>query len=147
MRQPLTALMRTPEECQDINLSCARPDLRFFSAGACYVLAFAFLECHPRAGFRPRFIRPAVGFRGAHVYVTGGGMAFDAQGFVPEAELLGGHARAFQAAQPGWAAHVEDITVPLAEFCAGNNHRPPWDFPGDVWARALAYLRTFPAPA
>ncbi|GGR78787.1 hypothetical protein [Deinococcus sedimenti] len=147
MRHPLTALRRTPEEVRDIHLSCARPDLRFFSAGACHVLAFAFLERYPRAGFRPRFIRPAAGFHGTHVYVSDGVTAFDGQGYVPEVELLREHRRAFQAAQPGWTAEVEDITVPLAEFCAGNNHRPPWDFPGDVWGRALAYLRTFLAPA
>lgn len=146
MRHPLTALRRTPEEVRDIHLSYARPDLRFFSAGACHVLAFAFLERYPLAGFRPRFIRPAAGFHGAHVYVSDGGMAFDAQGYVPEDELLSGHRRAFQAEQPGWEADVTDIRVPLAEFCAGNNHRPPWDFPGDVWGRAQRYLLTFPAP-
>ncbi|NTX99936.1 hypothetical protein [Deinococcus sp. JMULE3] len=146
MRHPPTALRRTPEEVRDIHLSYARPDLRFFSAGACHVLAFAFLERYPRAGFRPRFICPAAGFHGAHVYVSDGRMAFDAQGYVAEDELLGAHRRALQAEQPEWLADVTDVQVPLAEFCAGNNHRAPWDFPGNVWERALAYLQTFPAP-
>ena len=146
MRQPITALMRTPAEVQDIHRSAARPDLPFFAAGACHVLAFAFLERYPRAGFQPRFIRPAPGCRGAHVFVSDGQLAFDAQGYVSEAELLRGHALACQQLHPGWAAEVVAIEVPLAAFCAANNHRAPWDFPGDVWAWALAYLSSFPAP-
>lgn len=39
------------------------------------------------------------------------------------------------------------LDVPLAEFCAANNHRAPWDFPPGVWERALAYLATFPPPS
>ncbi|GAA5512616.1 hypothetical protein Dcar01_01333 [Deinococcus carri] len=146
MRLPLTALQRTPQEKQDIALSWRRPDLNFFAAGACHVLAFAFLETYPRAGFRPRFIRPVAGCGGAHVYVTNGLTAFDAQGYVPEAELLALHRAAYQAENPAWRAEVLDLEVPLAEFCAAHHHRPPWDFPPGVWERALAYLSRFPAP-
>ncbi|MHA0040296.1 hypothetical protein [Deinococcus sp. PEB2-63] len=147
MRQPITALMRTPAEVHDLALSWGRADLPFFAAGACHVLAFAFLERYPQAGFRPRFIRPAPGFRGAHVYVTDGQLAFDAQGFVPEAELLRLHMLALRSMQPGWQGEVQEIGVPLAEFCAGQQHRPPWAYPGDVWARAQRYLNLFPDPA
>lgn len=138
--------MRTPEEARDVRLSWARPDVRFFSAGACHVLAFAFLERHPRAGFRPRFVRPAPGFRGSHVYVTDGRWAFDAQGYVPEDDLLREHEAALAALQPGWRAEVVDVEVPLAEFCAAHQHRAPWDFPGDVWRRARRYVARFPSP-
>ncbi|WP_051517360.1 hypothetical protein [Deinococcus phoenicis] len=146
MRLPLTALRRTPEEKRDVALSWQRPDLNFFAAGACHVLAFAFLELYPQAGFRPRFIRPVGEHGGAHIYVTDGLLAFDAQGYVPEAELLALHRAAYQAAIPSWQAAVRPVTVPLAGFCAANNHRAPWDFPPGVWARARAYLAQFPEP-
>lgn len=146
MRQPITALMRTPEEARDIRLSWARPDLRFFSAGACHILAFVFLETYPRSGFRPRFIRPAAGFRGSHLYVSNGDVAFDAQGYVPEDELLRSHRAALDALQPGWRADVLDVTGTLAEFCAAHDHRAPEDFPDGVWSRARRHLARFPAP-
>lgn len=146
MRLPITALRRTPEEKRDVSLSWQRADLPFFAAGACHVLAFAFLEAYPRSGFRPRFIRPAPGCGGSHVYVTDELTAFDAQGYVAEAELLAGHRSAYLALDEQWRAEVLDLDVPLAEFCAGNHHRAPWDFPLGVWERARAYLTTFPVP-
>lgn len=129
-----------------MTLSWQRADLPFFAVGACHILAFAFLEAYPRAGFRPRFIRPAPGRGGSHVYVTDGLTAFDAQGYV-EAELLAEHRAAFLALDMAWRAEVLDLDVPLAEFCAANNHRAPWAFPPGVWGRALAYLTTFPPPS
>lgn len=146
MRVPITALRRTPAERADVRLSWARPDVNFFAAGACHILAFAFLERWPRSGFRPRLIRPAPGQGGAHVYVSDGQTAFDAQGYVPESDLLATHRAAFLALSPDWAADVLDVDVPLAEFCAANQHRAPWDFPPGVWARAHAYLDRFAAP-
>lgn len=146
MRLPITALRRTPEEKRDVALSWGRADLPFFAAGACHILAFAFLEAYPQARFRPRFIRPAPGGVGSHVYVTDGLTAFDAQGYVAEAELWSQHQAALLALDSAWQAEVLDLDVPLAEFCAANRHRAPWDFPPDVWARARRYLGTFPPP-
>ena len=42
---------RTPAERADQMLSWNRDDVRFFAAGACHILAFAFLEVYPKAGF------------------------------------------------------------------------------------------------
>ena len=146
MRVPITTLRRTPAECADVRLSWERPDIPFFAAGACHILAFAFLERWPRSGFSPRFIRPAPGQSGSHVYVSDGHMAFDAQGYVPESELLDAHRAAFLALSPDWSADVLDVDVPLAEFCAVNQHRAPWDFPPGVWARAHTFLSQGSAP-
>lgn len=41
----------TPAERADQMLSWNRDDVRFFAAGACHILAFAFLEVYPKAGF------------------------------------------------------------------------------------------------
>lgn len=137
---------RTPAEKQDIQLSWKRPDLAFFSAGACHILAFAFIEQYPKAGFTIKFIRPVQGFSGMHLYVSDGVQAFDAQGYFTEAELWREYRDAHIKAFPGWEAEIIDIQVPLTEFCKANQHRPPKDFPCDVWARAQAYLATFPSP-
>lgn len=145
-RLPITRLGRTLQEERDVHLSWKRPDLNFFAAGACQILAFAFLERYPRAGFSPKFICPAPGFTGTHIYVTDGTLAFDAQGYAPEGQLLKDHRAAYRRQQRHWRADVLDIDLPLAHFCAANNHRAPWDFPPGVWQRAHAYLDQFPAP-
>ena len=66
-----------------------RPDRHFFANGACQVLAFAFLERYPDFGFHVRWIKPAAGFSGNHIYVTDGINAFDYHGLVTEQRLLG----------------------------------------------------------
>ena len=65
-----------------------RPDRHFFANGACQVLAFAFLERYPDLGFRARWIKPAAGFTGNHIYVTDGTNAFDYHGLTTEQRLL-----------------------------------------------------------
>src|SRR6476620_1150258 len=65
-----------------------RPDRHFFANGACQVLAFAFLERYPDLGFRARWINPAPGFIGNHIYVTDGVNAFDYHGLTTEQLLL-----------------------------------------------------------
>ena len=54
-----------------------RPDRHYFANGACQVLAFAFLERYPDMGFHARWVKPAAGFTGNHIYVTDGINAFD----------------------------------------------------------------------
>jgi len=86
-----------------------RPDRHFFANGACQVLAFAFLERYPALGFHARWIKPAAGFTGNHIYVTDGIKAFDYHGLTPEARLL-----AFSFARgrrffSGWEATLVDL--------------------------------------
>jgi hypothetical protein len=65
-----------------------RPDRHFFANGACQVLAFAFMERYPDLGFHARWIKPAPGFTGNHIYVTDGINAFDYHGLATEQRLL-----------------------------------------------------------
>src|SRR6266508_1293148 len=65
-----------------------RPDRHFFANGACQVLAYAFLERYPDIGFHARWIKPAPGFTGNHIYVTDGINAFDYHGLTTEQRLL-----------------------------------------------------------
>jgi hypothetical protein len=79
---------RTPAERADQMLSWNRDDVRFFAAGACHILAFAFLDVYPDAGFRTVGIRARGQAHPMHVYVTDGQWAFDFDGWTPVDELL-----------------------------------------------------------
>jgi hypothetical protein len=71
----------------DPGLRWNRPDRHFFANGACQVLAFTFLERYPDMGFHARWIKPAAGFTGNHIYVTNGDSAFDYHGLTTEQRL------------------------------------------------------------
>src|SRR5471032_3305755 len=74
-------IFRTEEQKHDLTRSWHRSDRPFFAAGACHVLAAAFLEVYPNAGFHPFLILPGPGLRGSHVFVSDGETVFDYHGF------------------------------------------------------------------
>ena len=82
-----------------------RPDRHFFANGACQVLAFAFLERYPDPEFRARWIKPAPGFSGNHIYVTEGINALDYHGLTTEQRLLALAFRRGRRFFPGWTPH------------------------------------------
>jgi hypothetical protein len=86
-----------------------RPDRHFFANGACQVLAFAFLERYPDLEFRARWIKPAAGFSGNHIYVTDGINAFDYHGLTTEQRLLALAFRRGRRFFPGWDAALVDL--------------------------------------
>ena len=86
-----------------------RPDRHFFANGACQVLAFAFLERYPDLGFHARWIKPAVGFTGNHIYVTDGINAFDYHGLTTERRLLAFSFKRGGRFFPGWDATLVDL--------------------------------------
>jgi hypothetical protein len=65
-----------------------RPDRQFFANGACHVLAYAFLQRYSDLGFRARWIKPAAGFTGNHIFVTNERIVFDYHGLTAEGRLL-----------------------------------------------------------
>jgi hypothetical protein len=126
-----------------------RPDRHFFANGACQVLAFAFLERYPDLGFRARWIKPAGGFIGNHIYVTDGINAFDYHGRTTELRLL---ALSFARARrffPGWDATLVDLStdVLISELHSrqieGLWLREPKQFLHDALPRARAFLDRF----
>jgi hypothetical protein len=133
-----------------------RPDRQFFANGACHILAFAFLERYAAAGFRARWIKPAAGFTGNHIYVTNGARAFDYHGFSCEERLI---ALAFRRARrffPGWDATLIDLPVEVlvserkSREIDGLWLREPNQFLHDALPRAQMFLDRFPrleAPA
>lgn len=136
MYQPPSAFRRTPRERADQLVSWQRSDQAFFAAGACHILAFAFLDAFPAAGFRPVALRE----NGApnHVYVTDGTWAFDHAGWTREAEIL-----AVTGCLP------EPLGVDLDTFCLRHHHRRRHQYAFDPWDRAHRYLaaRVHPWPS
>src|ERR1700712_2864128 len=126
-----------------------RPDRHFFANGACQVLAFAFLERYPHLGFRARWIKPAAGFTGNHIYVTDRTNAFDYHGLTTEARLLAfGFARA-RRFFPGWDATLVDLPAEVlvseqrSRQIEGLWLREPRQFLHDALPRARSFLDKF----
>jgi hypothetical protein len=114
----------------------ALPDRVFFAAGACHILAFAFLERYPRAGFKPIWIKPGEGYIGNHIIATDGEVAFDYHGYTGLAALAT-HTRAKAARWwPGWNA--EDRTA-ARRAGVGSEVAHTYDSYG---ARAAAHCTT-----
>jgi hypothetical protein len=126
-----------------------RPDRHFFANGACQVLAFAFLERYPDLGFHARWIKPAGGFIGNHIYATDGINAFDYHGLTTEQRLLAfGFARA-RRFFPGWDASLIDLPTDIlvseqrSRQIEGLWLREPTQFLHDALPRARAFLNRF----
>jgi hypothetical protein len=133
---------RTTAERADQMLSWNRDDVRFFAAGACHILAFAFLEVHPDAGFRTVGIWAHSQAHPTHVYVTDGQWAFDFDGWTPVDELLA----VTRAAEPDADYRQHPIETDLSTFCREHDHRDRPHFAFDPWERALRYIARFPTP-
>lgn len=143
---PMIRYQRTDAERADPALSWARSDEAFFASGACHILAFAFRDRHPDRDVVLRFLDPAPGYSGTHLYVVDGDWAFDFDGWNPEQELLDVTTAAYEQAYPGWTAEVSDVgaDVDLEAFCADRIHRAPRYYAHDPRPRAAAYLDRFP---
>ena len=131
MYQPPSTFARTPRERADQLASWQRSDQAFFAAGACHILAFAFLAAFPEAGFAPVALWADDAEFPHHVYVTDGEWAFDHAGWTRQAELL---------ATVGDQYRPQPIDVDLDTFCVRHNHRGRHQFAADPWERAQRYL-------
>lgn len=126
-----------------------RPDRQFFANGACQVLAYAFLQKYPELGFFARWIKPAKGYFGNHIFVTDGRNAFDYHGLTTEEGLLSlcfTRARRFH---PGWDATVIDLPTDVliserrSREIEGLWLREPEQFLHNALPRAHAFLDRF----
>jgi hypothetical protein len=126
-----------------------RPDRHFFANGACQVLAFAFLERYPDMGFRARWIKPAAGFTGNHIYVTDRINAFDYHGLTTEQRLLAFGFKRGRRFFPGWDATLEDLPTDAlvseqrSRQFDGLWLREPKQFLYDALPRARNFLDKF----
>lgn len=136
--------LRTPSEKADLLASWNRLDEQFFAAGACHILAGAFLDARVPSGFSAYLLEPAAGFRGGHVLVADETTTFDWRGYRPRREYLAFLAQERSSFMPGWHYSLVAIPDPLGwPFCRRYRHRHPSQFPHDVVARAKRYLGRF----
>ena len=119
-----------------------QPDRVFFGFGACHILAGVFLEDPPLAGFYGEWIVPSDGFRGTHMFVTDGHLAFDYHGYSLRKNLLSKFWRGHKKLYPGWDADVRLIDFPLLDTNELNKrkHLGPDQYFGDPRPRARQFI-------
>ena len=127
----------------------SRPDRQFFANGACQVLAYAFLEKYPALGFHARWIKPAAGYTGNHIFVTDGRNAFDYHGLTTQERLLSLCFRRARRFHSGWDAMLVDLPIDVliseqrSRQIDGLWLREPRQFLHDALPRARAFLGRF----
>lgn len=128
------------------------PDRVFFAAGACHILAYAFLERFAGFGYRALWIRPTSGFTGNHVIVVRGNSAFDYHGHSALSKLLLHMQAKAEYWWPGW--DFETIALPCDVLISEQKSRTfdglwlrePGQFLHDALPRARSFLDRFPPP-
>ena len=143
---------RTPGAKRDPIKQWALPDRVFFAAGACHMLAYAFLELYPESGFAPVWIRPVPGHTGNHIVLVRDARVFDYHGY-SEWDCYWAHTiRRANQWWPGWAAdmvHVRKqalVSRAHAREHSGLWMKEPQEYLGDPLVRARRYLQRFPPP-
>jgi len=141
-------VLRTLAEKADASLWWSRSDEEFFAAGACHVLAAAFLATYPHAGFSAYSVRPLSHHRGGHLVVARDDLVFDWCGYTEREKFLTEYAEAMRSIVPEWACDfVNENADPIAwDFCTARNHRHPSQFPLDPVPRAKEFLKRFASP-
>jgi hypothetical protein len=141
-------IFRTDEQKRDLKGGWNRPDRPFFATGACHILAAAFLETYPCAGYAPIFVKPNGNFRGGHVLVANAEIVFDYHGYTERMFYFDHFAIKMGRFFPRWSAQALPLLESPAawDFCRQTNHRHPSQFIKDPFPRAFAYLQRFPAP-
>ncbi len=130
----------------------ALPDRVFFAAGACHILAYAFIERYRPATLRAVWIKPGQGYVGNHIFVETPDWAFDYHGYARPQVLLDHTWKRARHYWPGWDATLvelpSDVLVSEAKSRTydGLWLREPRQFLHDALPRARAYLARFPAP-
>ena len=128
------------------------PDRAFFAAGACHILAFAFLERYPDHGYRPVWIRPAPGHTGNHIVVARGDDVFDYHGHCRLSRLLDHMRRKANRWWPGWSCDLLELPQEVLVSEAKSRRIPglwlrePTQYLHDALPRAHAFLTQFSAP-
>lgn len=143
----------TPGTKRDPFKQWSLPDRVFFAAGACHILAYAFLESYSESGFHPVWIRPIAGHTGNHIVVTRDAVVFDYHGYSRWSDFWAHTKRRANLLWPGWDANIVSIHAAALVSNAhalpyiGLRMKEPKDYLVDPLPRARQYLRRFPAPA
>lgn len=118
------------------------PDRIFFGYGACHILAGAFLDHPPLAGFHAERIVPDEGFSGNHIYVTDGVVAFDYHGYSSRERLLKHHRKGWSGLHEGWNCTIERVDFHLLDTIELNQRKMlgPDQYLHDPVARARRFI-------
>ncbi len=129
---------------QDLTNQWRLPDRVFFGYGACHILAPAFLDRYNDAGFEAIWINPSEGYRGKHVFVTDGSIAFDYHGYSKRNSLIDHHRRNYSLEYPGWDAELvlvrKDLCKPEEVASIDMYVRGPDQYLHNALRRAEAFL-------
>jgi hypothetical protein len=134
-------LFQNENQKRDLEWGWHRGDRAFFQAGACHILADAFLRKFPQAGFRPVMILTDQGFRGGHIVAASPELIFDWHGFSRRERYLDHHFGKMRRFFPGWNASVielDDFMTP--SFFQKFNHRSPDQYFRNPTLRAEAFV-------
>ena len=143
---------RTPGAKRDPIRQWALPDKVFFAAGACHILAYAFLDRYPQGGFEPFWIRPIAGHTGNHIILMRKDQVFDYHGFSEWPRYWAHTIRRARQWWPGWSADLVNISKEalVSRHCASDYRglwmKEPQEFLFDPLVRAQLYLQKFAVP-
>ena len=104
---------------------------------------------YPGLGFHARWIKPAGGYTGNHIFVTDGRNAFDYHGLTTEERLLSLTFRRARRFFSGWDATLVDLPTDVlisehrSRRIEGLWLREPKQFLHDALPRARAFLGRF----
>lgn len=140
---------RHPQAKHDPVKRWNRPERVFFAAGACHILAYAFLERFPERMGKAIWIRPRDGSPNNHIFVSLGECAFDYHGYCDQARLLDHFARRVRTRFPDWSPEFIElpadalISEAKSKTYPGLWLREPGQFLYDALPRARAFLNRF----
>jgi hypothetical protein len=144
---------RTPGSKRDPVKQWALPERVFFAAGACHILAYAFLEAYPASGFKPVWIRPGDGHTGNHIVVVRHEVVFDYHGYSNWTAYWAHTSRRANQWWPGWNADIIEMRQEalVSNAHAGDYHglrmKEPKHYLFNPLPRARQYLQRFPPPS
>jgi hypothetical protein len=123
-------------------------DSVFFAAGACHILAYAFLQMFPGSGFKPLWIKP-VNKKGNHIIVSNGKLVFDYRGYTDSSTYYDYLVKDWTSLYPNWSFELVEIPADVLiseekskEF-NGLWLREPDQFLHNALPRAYNFLKTF----
>jgi len=130
---------------EDPGRQWALPDRIFFGYGACHILAGVFLKWNRDPTWIALWIKPKEGFRGNHIIVTDGNIAFDYHGYSRLNRLLRHHKKTWIEHAGDWRAEILRVDFSLLDTMALNarNMRGPDQYYGDAVKRSHRFIDRF----
>lgn len=122
----------------NINTLWALEDKKFFSAGACHILAYEYCK---DSNYKMYLIQPKNN-RGTHVFSSNGEWCFDAFGYQKHSEFLNKYRQVCQSLfGTNWDCTMIQVNESFDDFCLKNNHRNSSKFLLNPFKRAKLFIQ------